>query len=128
MFETAPRFFAAAFRAWGFDAEGLPLENDEAFELGRQNSRGSECLPANTTIGVFLQKLKEIDADPVKHALFMPTAEGPCRYGQYAILHRSILDKNGFSETEIFSPTSSNSYMGMSSSLRSYLLDVVMSE
>jgi predicted nucleotide-binding protein (sugar kinase/HSP70/actin superfamily) len=57
----------------------------------------------------------------------MPTAEGPCRFGQYALLHRSILDKNGFTETEIFSPTSSNSYMGMSSSLRRYLLDIVMS-
>ncbi len=127
MFEIVPRFFAAAFRAWGFDAEALPLENEEAYELGRQNSRGSECLPASATIGVFLQKLKSLNSDPSKHALFMPTAEGPCRFGQYALLHRSILDKNGFTETEIFSPTSSNSYMGMSSSLRRYLLDIVMS-
>ncbi|MFH0977127.1 MAG: acyl-CoA dehydratase activase [Spirochaetota bacterium] len=127
MFEIAPRFFAAAFRAWGFDAEALPTENEEAYEFGRQNTRGSECLPACSTIGVFLQKLKKLNSDPSKHALFMPTAEGPCRFGQYAMLHRSILDKNGFKETEIFSPTSMNSYMGMGGDLRRYLLDIIMS-
>lgn len=125
MFEIAPRFFAAAFRAYGFDAEALPVEDNEAFELGKQNTRGSECLPACTTIGGFLKKMKEIDADPSRHALFMPTAEGPCRFGQYSTLHKSILVKNGMGEAEIFSPTSSNSYMGMPGTLTRYILDVI---
>ncbi len=127
MYEITPRLFAAAFRAWGFDAEALPIEDNDAFEIGRQNSRGSECLPASTTIGIFLKKMKEIDADPERHALFMPTAEGPCRFGQYSLLHRHILDKNGFGKAEIFSPTSRNSYLGMTSSLRKYLIDAMMS-
>lgn len=126
MYEITPKLFAAGFRAWGFDAETLPLEDNDAFELGRQNTRGSECLPASTTIGIFLKKMKEIDADPAGHALFMPTAEGPCRFGQYSLLHRHILDKNGFGKAEIFSPTSRNSYLGMTGSLRKYLIDVVM--
>ncbi len=127
MFEIAPRFFAAAFRGYGFDAEALPVENNEAFELGKQNTRGSECLPACTTIGGFLQKMRDINAIPANHALFMPTAEGPCRFGQYSTLHKSILMRNGMEEAEIFSPTSSNSYMGMSSSLTRYLLDIIAS-
>ena len=57
-----------------------------------------------STMG-FLKKLKEIDADPKKHALFMLTAEGPCRFGQYSVLHRIILERNGYGETEIFSPS-----------------------
>jgi len=118
--------FSAAFKAWGYNAEALPMENNHAFELGKQNVRGSECLPASTTIGIFLSKLKEINAKPEEHALFMPTAEGPCRFGQYTILHRSILDKNGFHETKIFSPSSTNSYMGMPSSLRRCILDSMM--
>ncbi len=126
MIEYTPRLFAAAFRAWGFDSEALPLEDNEAFELGKQNTRGSECLPACTTIGAFLKKMKEIDADPARHALFMPTAQGPCRFGQYSVLHRSILDKNGYGTADIFSPTSTNSYLGMTAGLRRYLFDVMM--
>lgn len=126
MFEYTPRLFAASFRAWGFDSEALPLEDNEAFELGKQNIRGSECLPACTTIGAFLKKMKETGADPARHALFMPTAQGPCRFGQYSVLHRSILDKNGYGQAEIFSPTSTNSYLGMTGALRRYLLDAMM--
>ena len=126
MYDLVPRFFAASFRGYGFNAEALPTENTEVFELGRQNTRGSECLPASTTIGAFLRKMKEIDADPSEHALFMPTAEGPCRFGQYSILHKRILEKNGMGEAEIFSPTSTNSYLGIDSALVRYLLDASM--
>ncbi len=126
MFEYMPDLFAAALRGWDFDSEPLPLEDNSAFEYGKQNIRGSECLPASTTIGAFIKKMKEIDADPSKHALFMPTAEGPCRFGQYSVLHRKILNENGYGEAEIFSPTSTNSYLGMTDGLRKYLFDVMM--
>ncbi|TAL33233.1 MAG: hypothetical protein EPN93_14470 [Spirochaetes bacterium] len=125
MHEFAPRFTAAAFRAWGFDSQALPLEDEAALEAGRQGVRGSECLPAHTTIGSFMRTLRKIGARPEEHALFMPTAEGPCRFGQYTILHRGILERHGFGACEIFSPTSVNSYMGMPDSLRLYLGDSI---
>jgi len=121
------RFWAAAFRAWGFDSEALDVEDVSSYEIGKQNLRGSECLPATTTIGVFLKKLMEIDADPEEHALCMFTAEGPCRFGQYAVIHRIVLDRNGYEKTEIFSPSSTNSYMGVPSSLRRYCWECVLS-
>ncbi len=127
MHEVSPRITAAGFRAWGFDAEALPMEEGLAHEIGRRGVRGSECLPASTTIGVFLRTLREIDADPNEHALFMPTAEGPCRFGQYTLLHRKIMAENGFEGAEIFSPSSVNSYMGMPESLRMYLWDILIS-
>ncbi|MDY6967535.1 MAG: acyl-CoA dehydratase activase [Spirochaetota bacterium] len=127
MHQIAGRFFASAFKAWGFDAEALPPEDNDAYELGKKNIRGSECLPACTTIGSFVKKLKDTNADPSKHAFFMPTTEGPCRFGQYNILHRNIMDKNDLQGAEIFSPTSVNSYLGMPDSLRRYLLDVMIS-
>nr|HPJ37520.1 acyl-CoA dehydratase activase-related protein [Spirochaetota bacterium] len=126
MHEITGRLFAAGFRAWDYDAEALPIENVEAFELGKQKVRGSECLPATTTIGAFLQVLREKGVTPEEHALFMPTAEGPCRFGQYAVLHRSILDREGFTKTPIFSPSSVNSYMGMPNSLRLYLWESML--
>lgn len=126
MHEFGARLFAAGFRAWGFDAEALPGEDAHACELGKRGIRGSECLPAAATIGAFLKKMEEIDADPARQAIFMPTAEGPCRFGQYAVLHRRILDRAGFSKAMIFAPSSVNSYMGMPSSLRSYLWDALL--
>jgi predicted CoA-substrate-specific enzyme activase len=126
MHEVAARLFAAGFRAWGFDSEALPVEGSAAYESGKRSIRGSECLPAATTIGAFLSKMRETGADPARQALFMPTAEGPCRFGQYAVLHRGILDRQGFGETMIFSPSSVNSYMGMPPALRLYLWDIVI--
>lgn len=126
MHEITGRLFAAGFRAWDYDAEALPIETVEAFEVGKQNVRGSECLPATTTIGAFLGMLRETGARPDEHALFMPTAEGPCRFGQYVVLHRSILDREGYAETPIFSPSSVNSYMGMPNSLRIYLWEAML--
>jgi predicted CoA-substrate-specific enzyme activase len=126
MHETTARLFAAGFRAYGYDAESLPPETRESFEIGKQTVRGSECLPASTTIGTFIGRMREIGADPSKHAFMMATAEGPCRFGQYMVLHRNILDANGMKDVEIFAPTSTNSYMGMPSALRAYLWDVVV--
>ncbi len=108
---------AAAFRRHGHLAQAIPTEDPEAFELGKSQTRGSECLPTSLTIGAFL-KVLEKQADPSAHALFMPTAEGPCRFGQYATLHRQILDRLGYPEVGILSPTSFNSYQGMGEAVR----------
>ena len=43
----------------------------------------------------------------------MPTADGPCRFGQYAPYLRHILDANGYRHVEVLSPTSSNAYGGL---------------
>ncbi len=110
-------FFAAAFRRHGYDARPLPAENQDAFDLGRSLTRGSECLPTALTIGSFLQTIKKQDGS-MKHALFMPTAEGPCRFGQYCTLHRIILDNAGLDNTAILSPSSFNSYQGVAESVR----------
>ena len=43
----------------------------------------------------------------------MPTAEGPCRFGQYAPYLRHVLDSNGYEQVTILSPTSGNAYDGL---------------
>lgn len=112
--------FAAAFRRHGYDCKPLPPEDRESYELGRKVTRGMECLPTSLTIGVFLKTLREEKKrEPnVKHMLFMPTAEGPCRFGQYATLQRMILNREGYEDVPILSPTSHNAYMGLSGALR----------
>ena len=106
------------FKRFGYKAEVLPFEDRESYELGRAAVRGSECLPTSVTIGVLLQKLEEINAVGSEHAFFMATASGPCRFGQYALLHRMILNRHGYEDMLILSPSSYNSYQGLEEKLR----------
>ncbi len=117
MHPAATELAAAAFQRHGFDARALPAEDQEAFELGRSLTRGSECLPTALTIGGFLKTFRAKPRSG-KHAFFMPTAEGPCRFGQYCTLHRQILDREGLADVAILSPSSFNSYQGLNENVR----------
>jgi predicted nucleotide-binding protein (sugar kinase/HSP70/actin superfamily) len=118
MHPLMPRLGVAAMKGFGYQAEVLPLETEESLELGRSVSRGSECLPTASTVGTLLKTLEERKEDPKKCAFFMATADGPCRFGQYALLHRMILNRKGFDELILLSPSSINSYQGLPEDLR----------
>src|SRR5579885_3384748 len=107
------RAFASAFRAIGLDAEPTPPSDHRTRELGAHYTSGDECYPAKVTVGDFMKVLERPDTDPSRVALFMPTAQGPCRFGQYAPYLRQILDANGYGNVEILSPTSQNAYAGL---------------
>ncbi|MBI5528466.1 MAG: hypothetical protein HY897_19210 [Deltaproteobacteria bacterium] len=125
MHEFGTPFITAAFRRHGYDARTLPDEDRESFELGRSVTRGSECLPTALTIGTFLRALRAENGSG-RHALFMPTAQGPCRFGQYCTLHRQILDREGYADVSILSPSSANAYQGIDESLRRSLFRAVL--
>jgi len=107
------RAFASAFRAIGLEAEPTPPSDSRTRELGARYTSGDECYPAKVTVGDFMKVLESPAIDPARVALFMPTAEGPCRFGQYAPYLRHVLDTNGYGTVEILSPTSQNSYGGL---------------
>jgi predicted nucleotide-binding protein (sugar kinase/HSP70/actin superfamily) len=112
MTHVGARLMAATFRSFGIDASPTPASNDETLELGGLYSSGEECYPEKITLGDFLRVCRAEDFDPDKTAFFMPTAEGPCRFGQYAPYLRQVLDELGHDDVPIFSPTSRNSYDG----------------
>jgi predicted CoA-substrate-specific enzyme activase len=124
MHEFGTRLFAAAFRSQGYDARELPNEDKESFELGRSLTRGSECLPCALTIGTFLKTLRKLPKGG-KHAFFMPSSKGPCRFGQYTVLHRQILDREGFDDVAILAPASNNAYQGLTSKMRQSLFKAI---
>jgi predicted nucleotide-binding protein (sugar kinase/HSP70/actin superfamily) len=107
------RAFASAFRAIGLDAEPTPPSDNRTRELGARYTSGDECYPAKVTVGDFMKVVENPAIDNRRIALFMPTAQGPCRFGQYAPYLRQILDANGYGEVEILSPTSQNAYDGL---------------
>jgi predicted nucleotide-binding protein (sugar kinase/HSP70/actin superfamily) len=126
MHTVSARLFAAAFRGDGWPAEALPPEDVEAHQLVRSLVRGAECLPTSLTIGAFVKKMREPGMNPAEHLLFMPTAVGPCRFGQYASLHRMILDRIGMKDTPVLSPSSYNTYLGLDGDLRRRLWHAII--
>ena len=97
------RAVAAAFRACGVDAEMLPHSDDETLTLGRQLTSGKECYPCILTTGDLAKLVRRPDFDPDKAAFFMPSAYGPCRFGQYHRFQRLVLDDLGFPNVPIYS-------------------------
>jgi predicted nucleotide-binding protein (sugar kinase/HSP70/actin superfamily) len=104
------RAFAACFRALGIDAQLTPPSDERTIELGSRYVSGDECYPAKVTVGDAMKVLETPGVDPAQVVFFMPTAGGPCRFGQYAPYLRHILDDRGYRATQVLSPTSDNGY------------------
>lgn len=103
----------AAFHRVGIDAELTPPSDAYTLELGSRYTSGDECLPAKITVGDFMRYLERPGVSLTDTSLFMPTADGPCRFGMYAPYLRSILDAHGYSQVGILSPSSHDSYASM---------------
>ncbi len=107
------RMLAAAFRSIGFDTRVTPDEDARTLELGAKYTSGDECYPQRIVLGDYLKLVEDACLDPKKTALLLPTANGPCRFGQYVALLRRILDDQGYHEVAIFSITSADGYAGI---------------
>ena len=103
------KVMAALFRSMGIASEALPLGNQENLVLGRKYTSGKECLPMIITLGGLLKRLKNHCEGNFYY--FMPQASGPCRFGQYQLLFKIILEKLGLTEkVKIISPSSETGY------------------
>lgn len=113
MAEGSCRALAAAFRAVGVDADITQPSDQRTLDIGARHTSGDECLPAIVTIGDFIKALERPDIDPARTILFMPLADGPCRFGQYAPYLRNVLAGNGYRQVRIVSATCSDGYDGL---------------
>ena len=109
------RLTAAALRSIGIEAAPSPDSDADTLDLGGLFSSGEECLPHKVTLGNFLKVTRQPGFDPGKTAFFMPTAHGPCRFGQYAPYLRKVMDELGHHDVMIFSPSSRDGYDGVGS-------------
>jgi predicted nucleotide-binding protein (sugar kinase/HSP70/actin superfamily) len=94
---------AAAFRAAGIPAEALPESDQTTIELGRAQTSGKECYPLILCVGDFIKLTKRPNFDPAKSVLFMPSSNGPCRFGQYSRYISLIMRRLGFDNLEVLS-------------------------
>ncbi|HBR21903.1 MAG TPA: CoA protein activase, partial [Nitrospiraceae bacterium] len=95
---------AASFERSGVPAEVLPESDKETTDIGRKYVSGKECYPCAVTTGDMLKKVFSPDFRPAESAFFMPSGSGPCRFGQYNVFHRMVLDDLGYTHVPIFSP------------------------
>lgn len=102
--------FAAAFRGFGIDTRPFPPSDAVSLELGGRYTSGEECFPERITLGEALKLLIVERVPAEKLAFFMPSAPGPCRFGQYAPFLRKVLDSIGAEKAMIFSPSSGSGY------------------
>jgi predicted CoA-substrate-specific enzyme activase len=89
---------AAAMRNNNIAAEALPMSDEVTVEIGRRYTSGKECYPCILTTGDIVKKAISDDFDPERASFFMPSAMGPCRFGQYNRFQRFVLDDLGYKD------------------------------
>jgi predicted CoA-substrate-specific enzyme activase len=105
---------AAAARGVGVPAEALPEPTPETLRAGRRHTSGKECLPLAVTLGSLLERVARPGSEGERFTFFMPSADGPCRFGAYKELQQITLDRLGLSErVRIWSPPFSNYFQGV---------------
>jgi len=77
-------------------------------------------------VGDFLKVCRAPGFEPAKTAFLMPTAEGPCRFGQYAPYLRQLMDQLGYADVVVFSPNSKDGYKGMGVNTRQLIATMWM--
>lgn len=95
---------AASFQHCGVQAEVLPESDKATLDFGKKYVSGKECYPCTVTTGDMVKKVMQPGFDPDRSAFFMPSGTGPCRFGQYNVFHRMVLDQLGFTNVPIFAP------------------------
>lgn len=101
---------AAAFERCGVDAEVLPESDKKSVDIGKKYVSGKECYPCLVTTGDMIKKVMDPGFVPEKSAFFMPSGTGPCRFGQYNIFHKSILESLGYKDVPIFAPNQDTTF------------------
>ncbi|MBW6516791.1 MAG: hypothetical protein K0B81_09320, partial [Candidatus Cloacimonetes bacterium] len=116
----------ASFRGHGYNAVSLTKEDQSTFQRGKSCLRGSECLPAATTLGSFLDYYNNYkEEEDQETSLFMPCASGPCRFGQYSTIHQMVLNRLQIN-TSLLSFNSENNYREISGSLRLLIMKSII--
>lgn len=101
---------AAAFEKCGLKAEVMEKPSMESVKLGRRFVSGKECYPCAITTGDMVKKAFSDDFDAERSVFFMPSGAGPCRFGQYNVLHRMVLDEIGLYRVPIYAPNQDESF------------------
>lgn len=103
---------AAALRYMGARVTAAPAPGERELKLGRANSSCKECLPLQMTVGSLLRHLEDEKAEDEVIVYFMPTATGPCRFGQYNVVIDRVIRTQKLRNVTMLSLSAKNAYAG----------------
>ena len=108
---------AATFRALGYESVVMPTQTPESRLYSAKLGGSNICQPFSFQVGdslAWLYSLKDKGIDPGARAVIMePMAKGPCRFGQYHVLLKKIIEKSGFPHVDILSPDAEKDYSNL---------------
>lgn len=107
------KLLAASLRYSGVNTTTVKPPSNRELQLGQGLSSCKECLPLMLTVGSLMNYLDNRSNQDELLVYFMPEASGPCRFGQYNILMKNIIEKNKLDDIAVLSLTSENSYAGL---------------
>lgn len=113
MGQMSSESLAAVFRGFGFNTLAHPPSDEAVLKLGRANTSCKECLPLILTTGTLLNYIHNGRQDGEILVYFMPTAAGPCRFGQYHIFIEDLVKRQELMDVASLSLTAENSYGGL---------------
>jgi predicted CoA-substrate-specific enzyme activase len=114
--EISTDFLAASMARDNIRFKVLPHADAGVLRLGRNNSSCKECMPLQLTAGALLKYLEKRPEGEISMFL-MPSAKGPCRFGQYSVFMNDLIIRKKIPDLAVFSPSSTNGYGGLSSSV-----------
>lgn len=112
---------AAVARRFGLNGLALPPADERVLSIGREFTSGKECVPAVITIGQLMDycrnRFRSRRRDELL-VLFMPTANGPCRFGQYSVYMRQLIRELELSDVALCSLNAEDGYQGFGPGFR----------
>ncbi len=113
MGRAATELISAAFRGLGFNAEAVPLPDFKTLMIGRSNTSCKECLPLILTVASVLDYIKKRKNKDELLLYLMPTVSGNCRFSQYYVFIKRLLEKKRIKNVALLTFTSENGYAGL---------------
>ncbi|MBU0994631.1 MAG: activase [Proteobacteria bacterium] len=108
---------AAVLRSAGFRTISHPPSNESILKLGQAHTSCKECLPLILTTGTLLNYIAREKKEDDVLVYFMPTASGPCRFGQYSVFIEDLIKRQKIQNVALLSPTAENGYAGIGSKI-----------
>lgn len=108
------RTLAAGLRGLGYKAEAMAVPTRKTLAIGRKYTSGKECVPMTITLGSLIERVTEDPDAKREFAFLMPAGRGPCRFGNYNLLHKITLERLGLdNRVDVWSPSDNNYFEGI---------------
>ncbi len=113
MGQLGTQALAAVNGRFGIRTVALPEADQDVLRLGRAPTTGKECLPLHVCLGSLLKWVSDSMRPGDKVVLFMPTAGGYCRLGQYNVLIKQVINERRLADIALITPAAEENFLAI---------------